>query len=580
MIKTRKLILPLLLGLASMVLPAGAQVFTPINQPIVPVGRSSVAWGDYDNDGDQDLLISGDPVTAPYTASVYRNDAGIFTDLQAGLTGIYNSMAIWGDYDGDGDMDILACGRNASNSKTYLYRNDDGTFTRLEIGLPAIGSDGAIAWGDADNDGDLDVLIAGNFVTKIFRNDQGVFTDMLADLSGISNAWVDWGDYDNDGRSDVFLMGDMGGILTSAIYRNTLQGFVPADATGIEALTGGSASWSDFDNDHDLDLAVEGFNEFLEPFSTVYSNLGQMQFMDLAPPFSAFALGSAAWADYDADGNADLLFTGQNPACGSMSSKVYQGDGNGQFIALPATLAGAERGSAAWADLDNDGDQDLIITGNNESGNPSTHLYRNSAGDNQYHSNLPPSAPILSGSSVQGHWVHLSWQAATDDHTPATALTYNVRIGTSPGGQEAFSSLSLPLSGQRLIPAPGNAGHNLSWDLQLPDGTYYWSAQCIDQSYSGSAFATEQSFSIINTAVDEPIAAGAITFTNPFDRLITLRASASGQCKIFDDQGRQMTAFHCPLGESSYDASAWPGGLYVLVYNYGQSTESHLLLKK
>ncbi|MBV5333858.1 hypothetical protein JZU57_01130, partial [bacterium] len=78
--------------------PVFAQEFSLVDGGMVSVGRSSIAWGDYDGDGDLDALISGDHGSGPYVASVYRNDAGEFININAGLTGIYNSSVAWGDY--------------------------------------------------------------------------------------------------------------------------------------------------------------------------------------------------------------------------------------------------------------------------------------------------------------------------------------------------------------------------------------------------------------------------------------------------------------------------------------------------
>jgi hypothetical protein len=79
------------------------------------VAYGSVAWGDVDNDGDLDILLTGSSVCG-FVAKVYRNDGGAptptFTDIGAGLTGVSYSAAAWGDYDNDGDLDILLTGND------------------------------------------------------------------------------------------------------------------------------------------------------------------------------------------------------------------------------------------------------------------------------------------------------------------------------------------------------------------------------------------------------------------------------------------------------------------------------------
>ena len=84
-----------------------------------------MAWGDYDNDGDLDILLTGDHGSGGRVAKVYRNDGGgTFTDIGAGLTGVYDSSVAWGDYDNDGDLDILLTGYSGSGKVAKVYRND------------------------------------------------------------------------------------------------------------------------------------------------------------------------------------------------------------------------------------------------------------------------------------------------------------------------------------------------------------------------------------------------------------------------------------------------------------------------
>ncbi|MBK7028482.1 MAG: VCBS repeat-containing protein [Bacteroidales bacterium] len=94
----------------SVSISANSQQFEVINAGIVGVGRSSVSWADYDKDGDLDILVTGNTGSGPYVAAIYRNDLGSFININAGLTGIDNSSVAWGDYDNDGDPDILATG--------------------------------------------------------------------------------------------------------------------------------------------------------------------------------------------------------------------------------------------------------------------------------------------------------------------------------------------------------------------------------------------------------------------------------------------------------------------------------------
>ena len=109
---------------------ASAQVLSDNNANLPGIWAGSTAWGDYDGDGDPDLLITG--LTGPAEncipiARIYRNNAGALTDINAGLPGIYLGKAAWGDYDGDGDLDVAISGFQGNDGLTHIYRNNNGT---------------------------------------------------------------------------------------------------------------------------------------------------------------------------------------------------------------------------------------------------------------------------------------------------------------------------------------------------------------------------------------------------------------------------------------------------------------------
>jgi hypothetical protein len=89
----------------------------------------------------------------------------------------------------------------------------------------------------------------------------------------------------------------------------------------------------------------------------------------------------------------------------------------------------------------------------------------------------------------------LSWNSATDDHTPASGLTYNVRAGTTPGGNDLLSAHVNPTNGFRRVPAMGNAmlRHSLPLTGLTNGQTVYWSVQAVDTAFAGGEFATETS---------------------------------------------------------------------------------------
>src|SRR5690606_39085981 len=140
-------------------------------------------------------------------AGVYRNDGGTFVDAGAPLRGVYEGTADWGDYDGDGDLDVVLAGSvldpRILGGITRVYRNDGGAFVELALPLPDA-MDGA-AWADYDSDGDVDLVITGSprlfeqSILSLYANDgAGSFTPDIETL-GAERSTLLLFDYLNDG---------------------------------------------------------------------------------------------------------------------------------------------------------------------------------------------------------------------------------------------------------------------------------------------------------------------------------------------------------------------------------------------
>lgn len=213
----------------------------------------SLAWGDCDNDGDLDLALSGDIVNGSFLedrTKIYRNDRGAFTD-SCTITG--RKTVAWADYDNDGDLDLSASNMYGSD----IFRNDNGTFDNRIHPIP-IGRD-RYAWGDYDSDGDLDLAIigttgsVGSQLTRIYRNDSGVLTDIAAPLTPLFAGDVAWADVDNDGDLDLSACDRYSSGSNCMLYRDDNGVFV---GVPLAAVTGNNLAWGDYDNDGDLDLAI------------------------------------------------------------------------------------------------------------------------------------------------------------------------------------------------------------------------------------------------------------------------------------------------------------------------------------
>ncbi len=249
----------------------GNNTFTEhVGSSLTGVFSGSVAWGDYDNDGDLDILLTGNTISDITISKIYRNDAGVFTDINAGLRGARYSSVAWGDYDNDGDLDILLSGyNNATYGFSKIYRNDNGAFTDINASLIA-NPNSSVAWGDYDNDGDLDILMSVYRTVRIYNNNAGIFTDINAGLPEMMYTSVAWGDHDNDGDLDFIICGNTTAGLFSRIFQNN-NGVFAETFTGLEGVNLGSVVWGDYDKDGDLDILLSGTSNN-GPVSKIYKN--------------------------------------------------------------------------------------------------------------------------------------------------------------------------------------------------------------------------------------------------------------------------------------------------------------------
>ena len=253
--------------------------------------------------------------------------------------------------------------------------------------------------------------------------------------------------------------------------------------------------WGDYDHDGDLDLLFGG-NSTDGFITRVYRNDGGT-FSDIGAGLLGLLWSSGAWGDYDNDGDLDLMVEGYDAVTAAARSILYRNDG-GTFVDTGTSFHNLYLGCSMWIDYDNDGDLDLLSAGN-EVGADLVILDRNDSAT----PNAAPAAPTGLASQFVGTDTQFSWLAASDDHTPADGLGYNLRVGTTPGGSQIVSPHAAA-DGYRRLATLGNAQCDLAAHVDsLQAGlTYYWSVQSVDAALVGSPFAAEQSFVYAPTAVE------------------------------------------------------------------------------
>ncbi len=487
------------------------ELFTEMNFSLQGVDGGSVDWGDYDNDGDLDIVIAGNKDILPFTR-IYRNDGNKFTPMTSiDITSVGNSCVKWGDYNNDGFLDLIITGSTGSASITKLYKNNgDGTFQEDTLANIIGVSYSSAAWGDYDNDGDLDLLITGdsggNRISKVFSNNgDGSFTELSKEsLTGISSGSGTWADYDNDGDLDILLCGATGDANNSRvckIYKNNGDStFTQQSQISLTGLSSNASmlAWGDYNNDGYLDILLSGHTGS-ERMAIIYKNNGNGTFTELdGLPFTAVNYSSVSWGDYNNDGYLDVLLTGY--AKGPRITKVYKNNSDNTFSEVTGlSLTGVNYSSVTWVDYDNDGDLDILITGYDGT-NKVTKIYRNNS---KYKNNVPSTPSNLNSLVNSDLSITLTWDKSNDSETLQNGLSYNLMIGTSADIPDILSPMSDLSTGFRRVVRLGNAQTNSYTINGLPDGKYFWSVQAIDATYKGSLFAPEKSFNIITSVDDE-----------------------------------------------------------------------------
>jgi hypothetical protein len=371
-----------------------------------------VAAGDYDGDGWVDLYAVRGTV-GPNLLFHNQGDgtfAEVATTAGVALARPFSVGPAFADFDGDGWLDLLVLG--VDGAAPVLFRNrGDGSFEDVTAtsGLRVTRDTYSAAFGDFDRDGDLD-LVLGHWLaagdTEVFwrNNGDGTFTDITAEVGVAGPAGPSWvftpnfADINNDGWPDLLMAADFGTsrVLLNeggARFRNMTSPVI-SDENGMGAAVG------DYDNDGDLDWFVSSIwdpdgvaeGNWGVSGNRLYNNRGNGTFVDVTDA-AGVRVGYWGWAstfgDFNNDGWLDLFHVnGYAPADLVPEASVFAADPARLFVGTPGGRfdeesrqlgvdnVGLGRGALAF-DYDRDGDLDLFIQNNLGE----AHLLRNDGGN-------------------------------------------------------------------------------------------------------------------------------------------------------------------------------------------------------
>ncbi len=345
-----------------------------------------VALADIDGDGDWDMYVSN----KGGANVLYRNDSTPgtirFTDITAqaghnlGDVG-YCMGSVFGDVDNDGDPDLfIARGGQYEIESNRLLRNDtkDGIVRFTDVtGEAGVGTRDFTyqgAFGDYDNDGDLDLFMANYGVgvkNRLLRNDSAPgrirFTDVSAEAGVDVPGWswaATFSDVDGDGWQDIYVVaGRYPAGESNKLFRNNGDGTFTETArqAGVADPNWGlGASWQDVDRDGDFDLFVSNY----VGENKLFRNDGGWKFTDISREAGVNNDGwgkGPTFADVDHDGDLDF-YEGD---C-KLANQLYLNDGSGKFTDVAGQNPevkneGVRTKATAFADFDGDGDLDLYV---------------------------------------------------------------------------------------------------------------------------------------------------------------------------------------------------------------------------
>jgi len=295
------------------------------------VGYAGDIWGDYNNDGRLDAYgYTSDTLNRNLsTGSTTSFDRPItMPPLAAGgdVSNGTNRGASWADFDGDGYIDLYVTGYETGGMAPYddtLMMNNSATSCTGSTISPWAANARGVTSCDWDEDGDMDVYVSNYWLTanRLWRNDgTGSFTNVASSHNATAGSGHSIG-----------------------------------------------AAWGDIDNDGDFDLFAGNFSHYGQPQSRFLENRGSgfdYAFTDKGTCGVSWveSYASPTLGDYDNDGDLDLFFT----AVYTSDSRLYRNDGNWNFTNVTAAEGLSGQGptyQAAWADFDNDGDLDLVTNG-------------------------------------------------------------------------------------------------------------------------------------------------------------------------------------------------------------------------
>ena len=354
--------------------------------------------------------------------------------------------------------------------QTVILEASEPSFTQDSIYLAGV-NESSVAWADYNGDGKPDFLLTGQDysgyrISKLYKNTGNGFSeDTSVSLPGVVISSVAWADYNGDGKQDFLLTGlDSSYNYISKLYKNTGSGFTEDTSVSLPGVGYSSVAWADYNGDGKPDFLLTGYDNSYNRISKLYKNTGSGFTEDTTISLPGVWASSVAWADYNGDGKPDFLLTGEDNSYNRIS-KLYKNTGNGFTEDTSVSLPGVYWSSVAWADYNGDGKQDFVLTGfDSNSYNRISKLYKNTGSG--FIEDTSVSLPGV-------YWGSVAWADYNGDGKPDFLLT----------GLDSYSSETISNKISKLYKNTGS-GFTEDTSVSLP-GVAYSSVAWADYNGDG-----------------------------------------------------------------------------------------------
>ncbi|MGK7393484.1 MAG: FG-GAP-like repeat-containing protein [Candidatus Cyclobacteriaceae bacterium M3_2C_046] len=374
--KKYNLILGLGLVLFLLTNPAKAQFNKITDSPIINFTSTSMgaSWGDYNNDGYQDLIV----VNGTNPDKLFLNNGdGTFTEISSNgfvaKNSASSSFAIWTDIDNDNDLDLYIGNDNLKQDFLYIY--DAGTFSLSGVAnFPFYSTTGgAIADFNQDSYPDIVSVHAGNNM-RISHNTSGTFT--ASNLASYDNYGLSSCDYDMDGIPEIMISRL---FETNVVLKYNGTDFTELNLGDLTAtLYTYTTSWADYDNDGDFDILIGNYGIANQLFQNNGGTFTEVAAGDVSTDVNV-TIGSS-WGDYDNDGWLDLYISNDGA-----ENNLYHNNGDGTFSKITTgefVETSNYTTSCTWSDVNRDGYLDLYMT--NYNSGTKNEFYQNTSSGNHW----------------------------------------------------------------------------------------------------------------------------------------------------------------------------------------------------